>query len=48
MKREVKDRNTGRQVAYWSSNVDRTHAYGTANALLILQFPLDHLPIHQR
>ena len=30
------------------SNVDETNAYATACALLILQFPLDHLPIHQR
>ena len=39
---------TGRQEAYWTSNVDSTNAYATACALLILQFPLDHLPIHQR
>ena len=36
---------TGR---YWRSNVDETNAYATACALLILQFPLDYLPIHQR
>jgi hypothetical protein len=34
--------------AYWRSNVDSTNAFATACALLILQFPLDHLPIHQR
>lgn len=38
----------GRPEGWWTSNVDRTHAYGTASALLILQFPLDQLPIHQR
>ena len=48
MKSEIRDRKSGRTLAYWRSNVDRTHAYGTANALLILQFPFDHLPIHQR
>lgn len=37
-----------RRAAYWRSNVDKTHAYATACALLILQFPLDLLPIHQR
>jgi len=42
------DADTGRPQAYWRSNVDRTNAYATACALLILQFPLDHLPIHQR
>lgn len=36
------------EEAYWCSNVDSTNAYATACALLILQFPLDHLPIHQR
>ena len=39
---------TGRDLGWWVSNVDSTHAYATATALLILQFPLDHLPIHQR
>ncbi|MGE0190712.1 MAG: prenyltransferase/squalene oxidase repeat-containing protein [Planctomycetota bacterium] len=39
---------TGRDVGWWVSNVDSTNAYATATALLILQFPLDHLPIHQR
>jgi hypothetical protein len=39
---------TGRAEALWRSNVDTTHCYATACALLILQFPLDHLPIHQR
>ena len=39
---------TGVRQSYWASNVDDNHAYGTACALLILQFPLDHLPIHQR
>jgi hypothetical protein len=39
---------TGQAEAYWRSNVDTTHCYATACALLILQFPLDHLPIHQR
>ena len=48
MKIETIDRKTKRKVAFWRSNVDTTNAYGTANALLILQFPLDHLPIHQR
>ena len=48
MKTETVDRKTKRKVVFWRSNVDKTHAYGTANALLILQFPLDHLPIHQR
>ena len=42
------DGETGRQLGWWRSNVDTTHAYATATALLILQFPLDHLPIHQR
>ncbi len=34
--------------AWWTSNVDTTNAYATASALLILQFPLDQLPIHRR
>jgi hypothetical protein len=38
----------GAGEAHWESNVDSSHAYATASALLILQFPLDHLPIHQR
>lgn len=33
---------------WWTSNVDSTNAFATATALLILQFPLDQLPIHQR
>ncbi|MDA1194299.1 MAG: hypothetical protein O2894_03875 [Planctomycetota bacterium] len=48
MRRERIDKDTGRPHNYWPSNVDSNHAYGTACALLILQFPLDHLPIHQR
>jgi hypothetical protein len=39
---------SGRTEGWWRSNVDDSHAYATASALLILQFPLDHLPIHQR
>jgi hypothetical protein len=42
------DPSTGEEEAYWVSNVDKTNAYATASALLILQFPLDYLPIHQR
>jgi hypothetical protein len=42
------DPSSGRMEAWWRSNVDATNAYATASALLILQFPLDHLPIHQR
>jgi hypothetical protein len=42
------DPATGTGEAWWVSNVDTTNAYATASALLILQFPLDHLPIHQR
>lgn len=38
----------GQRGAHWVSNVDNSHAYATATALLILQFPLDYLPIHQR
>ena len=38
----------GEEEAWWQSNIDRTHTYATATALLILQFPLDQLPIHQR
>lgn len=37
-----------RSEGWWVSNVDSTNAYATATALLILQFPLDQLPIHQR
>jgi hypothetical protein len=48
MMKSSRDPETGKPEAYWRSNVDRTHAYATACALLILQFPLDHLPIHQR
>ena len=43
-----RDPETRQEEAYWRSNVDSTHAYATACALLMLQFPLDHLPIHQR
>lgn len=42
------DPTTGEDQSFWLSNVDATHAYATASALLILQFPLDYLPIHQR
>jgi hypothetical protein len=38
----------GEREASWPTLVDDTGAYGTASALLILQFPLDQLPIHQR
>ena len=38
----------GEPEGWWLSNVDQTNAYATASALLILQFPLDQLPIHQR
>ena len=48
MRRTQRNRDTGREEVFWTSNVDRTNAYATACALLILQFPLDHLPIHQR
>ncbi|MDF1701316.1 MAG: terpene cyclase/mutase family protein [Planctomycetota bacterium] len=48
MMRSRRNPETGRPEVYWASNVDRTNAYATACALLILQFPLDHLPIHQR
>jgi hypothetical protein len=48
MMRSSKDPETGEPEAFWRSNVDSTHAYATSCALLILQFPLDHLPIHQR
>lgn len=44
----LRDPETGQEEAYWLSNVDQSHAYATASALLILQFPLDYLPIHQR
>lgn len=46
--RRLKDAETGEEQSYWLSNIDRTNAYATASALLILQFPLDYLPIHQR
>jgi Prenyltransferase and squalene oxidase repeat len=46
--RRVTHAASGEQHAHWVSNVDGTHAYATASALLILQFPLDYLPIHQR
>ena len=42
------DPATGLPRSHWRSRIDTTHAYATATALLILQFPLDHLPIHQR
>ena len=48
MMKATSDPTTDRPEAHWISNVDRTNAYATACALLILQFPLDHLPIHQR
>lgn len=48
MRRVQRNSSTGREEVFWVSNVDRTNAYATACALLILQFPLDHLPIHQR
>ncbi len=48
MRRKGRTPKKGTPEVYWRSNVDTTHAYGTACALLILQFPLDHLPIHQR
>ena len=41
-------RPESRREGWWLSNVDETNAYATASALLILQFPLDQLPIHQR
>lgn len=40
--------DTGKAEGWWESNVDSSNAYATATALLILQFPLDQLPIHQR
>lgn len=46
--RRVNDASTGQGLSHWVSNIDSTHAYATASALLILQFPLDYLPIHQR
>jgi hypothetical protein len=46
--RRLRDRETGLEESHWESNIDGTHAYATASALLILQFPLDYLPIHQR
>jgi hypothetical protein len=46
--RRVTDPQRGEEQMHWVSNVDDTHAYATATALLILQFPLDYLPIHQR
>lgn len=48
MMKTTTNKQTGLPEAYWRSNVDSTNAYATACALLILQFPLDHLPIHQR
>jgi hypothetical protein len=42
------DPESGQQESHWRSNIDTSHAYATASALLILQFPLDYLPIHQR
>ena len=48
MQRSRRASGTGEREYFWKSNVDDTHAYATASALLILQFPLDHLPIHQR
>ncbi len=46
--RRQRDPESGLEESYWRSNVDESHAYATASALLILQFPLDYLPIHQR
>lgn len=46
--RRVTDPESGRGLSHWVSNIDTSHAYATASALLILQFPLDYLPIHQR
>ena len=44
----LRDAESGREESFWKSNIDTTNAYATASALLILQFPLDYLPIHQR
>jgi len=46
--RRVTHAASGEAHSHWVSNIDSTHAYATATALLILQFPLDYLPIHQR
>ena len=35
-------------MSYWTSNVDRTNAFATSIALLILSMPFDYLPIHQK
>jgi len=48
MMKQRRNPEDGSAEGYWTSNVDATHAYATACSLLILQFPLDHLPIHQR
>jgi len=48
MQRKGRDPKSGAPESYWRSNIDTNHAFGTACALLILQFPLDQLPIHQR
>lgn len=50
LRRQVKDprQPADRREGWWLSIIDETNAYATASALLILQFPLDQLPIHQR
>ncbi len=48
LERAQSNSHGGKKEVYWRSNVDDTNAYATACALLILQFPLDYLPIHQR
>lgn len=50
LKRQVvaPGREVNRREGWWLSIIDETNAYATASALLILQFPLDQLPIHQR
>jgi hypothetical protein len=35
-------------MSFWTSNVDRTNAFATSIALLILSMPFDYLPIHQK
>lgn len=50
LERQVTDplQPEARREGWWLSIIDETNAYATASALLILQFPLDQLPIHQR
>ena len=50
LQRQVTDPGQPKELreGWWLSIVDETNAYATASALLILQFPLDQLPIHQR